>query len=209
MRTILAYGDSLTWGEDPETGLRHAYADRWPTIVEAKLEGRARVIAEGLGGRTTAFDDGTGPCERNGALSLPMLLGTHMPLEILVIMLGTNDLKPFLAGTAQGAAMGVKRLIQIARTYPYRSGFEVPRILVVAPPHVRAGRLGRPAQNRSVAESEALAGLYAEVATATGCSFFDAALVVQASSVDGVHLDAAATRRLGEALSDPVRELLG
>lgn len=209
MRTILAFGDSLTWGEDPETGRRHAHEDRWPTVVEARLEGRARMIAEGLGGRTTAFDDGTGPCERNGTRSLPMLLGSHMPLDVLIVMLGTNDLKPFLAGTAQGAAMGIKRLIQIARTYPYRPGFKVPHILVVSPPHVRAGRSGRPAQNRSVAESEALAGLYAEVAAASGCSFFDAAPVARASSIDGVHLDAATTRGLGEALTIPVRELLG
>lgn len=209
MRCILAFGDSLTWGEDPETGHRHRYEDRWPTVLQAELAGDLRVIAEGLGGRTTAFDDLTGPCERNGVRSLPMLLGSHMPIDLLIVMLGTNDLKPFLAGTARGAQMGIKRLIQVARSYPYRAGHPVPQILVVSPPHVRASRSGQPAQDRSITESQALSVLYRQAAVETGCAHFDAATVAEASPVDGVHLDAAATRALGHALVSPVRAMLG
>ncbi len=208
MRCVLAFGDSLTWGENPETGRRHRHEDRWPAVLEAGLADDARVIAEGLGGRTTAFDDLTGPCERNGVRSLPMLLGSHMPIDLLIVMLGTNDLKPFLAGTARGAQMGIKRLIEVARSYPYRVGHPIPKILVVSPPHVRASRSGQPAQDRSITESQALSNLYRQAATEAGCMHFDAATVAEASPVDGVHLDAAATRALGQALIGPVRELL-
>ena len=67
MKTILAYGDSLTYGANPTGGLRHAFEDRWPSVLEAGLDGKARVIAEGLGGRTTVSDDWYAAADRNGA----------------------------------------------------------------------------------------------------------------------------------------------
>src|SRR5687767_10512572 len=106
MKTILAYGDSLTFGADAETLGRHRYEDRWPTVLEQGLGGAARVIAEGLGGRTTVFDDFSAAADRNGARTLPTLLESHKPLDLVVIMLGTNDLKLYINGTAFGAAMG-------------------------------------------------------------------------------------------------------
>ncbi len=104
MKTILAYGDSLTFGASPiPNGPRHAYEDRWPTALEKGLGGKARVIAEGLGGRTTAIDDWCAAADRNGARILPTLLESHSPLDLIVIMLGTNDIKPFLGRTAAEA----------------------------------------------------------------------------------------------------------
>ncbi len=95
MKVVMAFGDSLTYGADAENNSRHAYEDRWPTVLEQGLGGQARVIAEGLGGRTTVFDDFAADADRNGARVLPTLLGSHSPLDAVVIMLGTNDLKPF------------------------------------------------------------------------------------------------------------------
>jgi lysophospholipase L1-like esterase len=134
MKTILAYGDSLTFGADPRGGgLRHALEDRWPSALEAGLAGKARVIAEGLGGRTTVFDDFSNAADRNGARVLPTLLESHKPLDLVIIMLGTNDLKLYLNGTAFGAAMGVKRLAEIVRTHPYGE-MPTPKVMLVAPP---------------------------------------------------------------------------
>ena len=128
MKTILAYGDSLTYGTDPVVvGKRHAYEDRWPTRLEAGLGGKARVIAEGLGGRTTAFDDFSAVADRNGARILPTLLASHAPLDAVVIMLGSNDMKTYLNGSAHGAAMGMKRLAEIVRTHPWPQGAAVPQ----------------------------------------------------------------------------------
>ena len=91
-KQILAFGDSLTWGANPGGRGRHRFEDRWTSVVEENLIG-VRVIAEGLGGRTTSFDDYSAMADRNGVKVLPTLLGSHYPLDLVAIMLGTNDLK--------------------------------------------------------------------------------------------------------------------
>ncbi|CAN7285317.1 SGNH/GDSL hydrolase family protein [Devosia sp. LjRoot3] len=211
MKTILAFGDSLTFGYSPEgNGVRHAYEDRWPSVLEARLGGGARVIAEGLNGRTTAFDDHTAAADRNGVRVLPTLLDTHHPLDLVIIMLGSNDIKTFITGSAFAAAAGMKRLAQIVRTYPYSHG-GVPQVLLVAPPHLVPSPLnGPPALVSPRTEDDKLFGFYYERAAAEiGAHFFDAATVAQADPRDGVHLDAANTRAIGESLTPLVKQILG
>lgn len=210
MKTVLAFGDSLTFGYDAPAASRHAFADRWPSRLEAGLAGRARVIADGLNGRTTMFDDHGMAADRNGARILPTLLSAHMPLDAVVIMLGSNDLKPYICGVANGAAAGMRRLAQIVRSHPYDCGGGVPALVLVAPPHCGpSGRPnGLPAMDRSIAESEKLAELYQEVANDVGAAFFDAATVARPISFDGVHLDVAATCAIGEALVPVVEKVL-
>src|SRR5882757_4610497 len=135
MKTILCYGDSITYGANPVAGgPRHAYEDRWPGTLEAKLAGQVRVIAEGLGGRTTVHDDWYADADRNGARVLPTLLSSHWPLDLVIIMLGTNDLKPFHGRTALEASYGVRRLIHIIRGHAASEGGPAPQIIIVAPP---------------------------------------------------------------------------
>ena len=93
MKNILAFGDSLTWGFIAGSFERHPFDVRWPNVLAAGLHGKARVIEEGHNGRTTVFDDPTTLDDRNGAKALPMLLSTHTPLDLVIIMLGTNDIK--------------------------------------------------------------------------------------------------------------------
>ena len=209
MKTVLAFGDSLTFGHDAERSARHAYEDRWPSVLEAGLAGRARVIVDGLNGRTTMFDDHATSADRNGARILPTLLMAHMPLDAVVIMLGSNDLKPFICGVANGAAAGMRRLAQIVKTHSYDFG-SVPALVLVSPPHCgpsdRPGNL--PAMDRSIAESEKLAGLYAQVANDFGASFFDASNVARPVRFDGVHLDGPNTRAIGTALIPIVEQAL-
>lgn len=209
-QTIMAFGDSLTWGTNPVAGGRHRYEDRWPTVLGTALGPRFRVIPEGLGGRTSAFDDHTAAFERNGARALPMLLATHAPLDLVIIMLGANDLKSFISPMAEGAFAGMARLVEIVRSFPYSWEMTAPRVLLVAPPHFCDQTTGEgPQSGRIIAQSQRLAAGYAALAQAQGCGFFDAAAVAQASPVDGLHLDAANTRAIGAALAEPVRALLG
>lgn len=207
MQEVLVFGDSLTWGADPQTGARHPYPIRFPSILSKELGDKVYIVADGLGGRNTSFDDFSGPCDRNGARTLPVLLGTHQPLDLVVIMLGTNDLKPYICGLASGAAAGMKRLIQIVKYFPYKSG-KIPKILVIAPPPCVAGPGGAPAQNRSISESQALAPAYRALAQAENVAFFDAGQICSASPIDGVHLSAEDTVALGKALLPVVKELL-
>lgn len=212
MKTILAYGDSLTFGANPQpNGQRHAYEDRWPTALETALGGKVRVIAEGLGGRTTVFDDFSNAADRNGARVLPTLLESHKPLDLVIIMLGTNDLKVYLNGTAFGAAMGIKRLVQIVRTHPYDPGMPVPQVIVVAPPltveteHVDLHPMFAPRAD----EAKLFDFYYSRVAKELGAGYFNAASVAVADRADGVHLDPANTRAIGEGLAPLVTQMLG
>lgn len=215
MKTILCYGDSLTFGADPSVaGGRHAYEDRWPSALAATLgNDKVRVIAEGLGGRTTVFDDWYANADRNGARILPTLLSSHSPLDMIVIMLGTNDLKPFLGRTCAEAGRGMVRLVEIVRGH-YRSRNEaVPEIVLMAPPHMvptdNELMLGHFGGEAIIAESTNFAGWYRRRADELGVHFFDAGSVAVASPLDGVHLDAKNTRAIGEGLAPVVAPILG
>lgn len=212
MKTVLAYGDSLTFGANPRTGgPRHAYEDRWPSVLEKGLGGAARVIAEGLGGRTTVFDDFSNAADRNGARVLPTLLESHKPLDLVVIMLGTNDLKTYINGSAFGAAMGVKRLAEIVRSHPYNNGVPAPQVLLVAPPLTVPTEHAdlKPMFSPRADEARLFDSLYSRVAGEIGAGYFNAGSVAVASPLDGVHLDPTNTRAIGEGLVPVVKTMLG
>ena len=211
MKTVLCYGDSLTWGYDPEGPGRHAYENRWPSVLQAGLGPDVTVIAEGLNGRTTAFDDHLGSADRNGARLLPSFLTTHSPIDLAILFLGANDMKPWIAGRAIAAKQGMQRLIDIVRGHAYPLGEDAPDILLVAPPPLcDTGDPDFAAMfEGGIAQSKMLASLYSDLADLTGCGFFDAASVAKASPLDGVHLDAANTRAIGRGLEPIVRVMLG
>ncbi|KQT48702.1 arylesterase [Aureimonas sp. Leaf454] len=211
MKTILCYGDSLTWGYDAGSAGRHAFADRWPSRLAEGLGAGHVIVAEGLNGRTTAFDDNTSASERNGARTLPMLLGSHQPIDLVVILLGTNDLKRHTGGgRAFESRIGMERLVEIVQTFPYHRGMSVPKILIVAPPSFVA--TDDPdftlLFSHAIEESQRLPAALALVAEEYGCDVFDASEVCETTPLDGVHLDAENTRRLGDALVEPVGAIL-
>lgn len=212
MKTILCYGDSITWGSDAETGGRHGFADRWPNVLQERLGPQAQVVTDGLRGRTTAFDEHLAACDRNGARILPTTLYTHAPLDLVIFLLGSNDMKPALAGTAAAAMQGMRRLVEIVRLNATRDGTdEPPAVLIVAPPPLceTANPEYAAMFAGGVEQSRMLAGFYADLADVEGCGFFDAGSVARTSAIDGVHLDAANTRAIGAGLEPIVRMMLG
>lgn len=214
MKTILAYGDSLTYGSSPiPGGPRHAYEDRWPSALEAGLGGAARVIAEGLGGRTTIFDDWGADADRNGARILPTILSSHSPLDMIIFMLGTNDLKHYLGGTALEAANGMRRLVEITRGHYLQKGEAVPEIILVCPPQLtdtdHPDLIRHFGQMKAMIESKEMPRWYKTRADELGVGFFDASRVAKPDSRDGVHLDASNTRAIGEGLVPLVKRILG
>jgi lysophospholipase L1-like esterase len=208
-KNILCYGDSLTWGYSAEGPSRHAYEDRWPSVLQAELAAGVHVIPEGLNGRTTAFDEYVAGADRNGARILPTVL-MHAPLDLVIIMLGANDMKPWIHGNPVAAKQGMERLVHIIRSHDYPFAWPVPKILLVSPPAV--SRTDN-AEFKEMfaggdAASQRLARLYAELAGLTGCGFFDAGSVAKTTPLDGVHLDAENTRAIGRALAPVVRKML-
>ena len=212
-KTILAYGDSLTYGYDPSGIGRLPYADRWPTVLELGLGGKARVIAEGLGGRTTVHDDHFADADRNGARILPTLLSSHGPLDMVIIMLGTNDLKPFHGRTAMECANGVGRLVQIVRGHAAGEGETAPQIVIVSPPNLcktsHPEMMVHFGEDAAIAESKRMAGFYKQRADLFGTGFFDASTVANPDPADGVHLDGPNTRAIGQGLVPLVKSMLG
>jgi lysophospholipase L1-like esterase len=210
MKTILCYGDSLTWGYSAVGPSRHALADRWPSVLQAALGSGVHVVAEGLNGRTTAFDDHLAGADRNGARLLPTILTSHAPLDLVIIMLGANDMKPWIHGNAIAAKQGMQRLIDIVRGHDYPLGEPAPQILVVSPPAVcRTENAEFKVMFAGGDEaSKQLAPLYSALAEEVGCGFFDAGTVAETTPLDGVHLDARNTRSIGEALVPVVRVML-
>ena len=77
MQQVLCFGDSNTWGYNPENGERFPWGIRWTSILQQKLANKdIRIIEEGLCGRTTVFED---PLRqgRKGVSLFPTLLETH------------------------------------------------------------------------------------------------------------------------------------
>lgn len=211
MKTVLCFGDSITWGFDPEGSGRHAFGDRWSNVLAAALGEGVTVITEGLNGRTTGYDDHLADCDRNGVKNLPTVLHTHQPLDLVVIMLGTNDMKPAIAGTAYAARAGIQRLVGLIRHHEYSFDYDAPDILIVSPPTLceTADPVFSAMFRGAIEESSMLASLYRDLADDLGCGFFDAGSVARTSPIDGVHLNAEGTRAIGRGLEPIVRMMLG
>ena len=210
MKNILAFGDSLTWGFVAGKFERHPFEMRWPSALEAGLQGRARVIAEGHNGRTTVFDDPTTFDDRNGSRALPMLLSTHQPLDLVIIMLGTNDIKYANRCRAFDAAMGMTRLIEIVQKFSFLPSYQTPQILIMSPPALvpTTDEWFNDLWGHAIAESKLFASHYARVAKETGVHVFDAGSVAKADPTDGGHLDADNTKAIGTALVPVVKGIL-
>lgn len=210
--SVLAYGDSNTWGAVPQpyrgAGGRFGITQRWPRIMQAALGAGVNVFEEGLNGRTTCVDDPIEGEIRNGERYLPVSLITHMPLDLVIIMLGTNDLKARLSMTAGDIADGAGKLADLVRRSATGPEGLAPEVLLVSPaPLAKLTWLTEMFEAGS-AKSQKLAGEYARVAKAYGVHFFDAGSVISSSDDDGIHLDADAHRTLGLALADEVRRIL-
>jgi lysophospholipase L1-like esterase len=165
------------------------------------------VVEAGLNGRTTVWDDPLEPHRNGRELLLPTLL-THEPLDLVVIMLGTNDLKRRLGGSAGEIAAGAAMLVDIVGASGCGPEGGPPQTLLICPaPVLEVDRFDDQFEG-ATEKSRRLAGHYAEAAAARSCAFLDAGSVIASSEVDGIHLDEAEHERLGIAVAEQVRPLL-
>jgi lysophospholipase L1-like esterase len=163
------------------------------------------VISDGLRGRTPASYR-PGGAEYRGDFHLPTLLHTHEPLDLVMIMLGTNDIYSNMP--MHHIWWGLRRLVEIVRTHPFgHEDSPRPEVLVIAPPTFTGGKfLG--IDEAMAQESRKMGAMVADFAKELDVPFFDAATVAHAEAGDGLHLEASASRALGEALQTPVKALL-
>lgn len=201
---VLCYGDSNTWGYDPASGQRFPPDVRWTGVMARELGEGYRVIEEGLNGRTTRWDD---PIEagRNGLAYLVPCLESHQPLDMVLIMLGTNDLKRRFNLGASDIAESAGGLARIARHVGRNAAGQPPHVLLIAPPAVTTLTDFDEMFAGAEPKSRLFSRYYRMAAGWHGVSFFDANSVIQSSDLDGIHFDADSHRRLGQALAGEVR----
>lgn len=213
-RRILCYGDSNTWGYRPDNQQRYADAIRWTSVLAAAIGPDCQVIEEGLNARTTVWDDPIEGIHKNGRSYLLPCLESHAPLDLVILMLGTNDLKTRFSLTAADIAAGAGVLGSVIQGCPAGPAGRPPRLLLVSPilvganvgenrQMVSAFGLGSPAISRDF-------GLeYARVAVNLGCDFLDAAACADPSPLDAIHISAGGHQTLGLAIAAKVRAILG
>jgi lysophospholipase L1-like esterase len=139
-----------------------------------------------------------------------MLLSTHQPLDLVIIMLGTNDIKYANRCRAFDASMGMARLIEIVQKFSFLPSYQTPQILIMSPPSLvpTTDEWFNDLWGHAIAESKLFASHYARVAKETGVHFFDAGSVAKADPTDGGHLDADNTKAIGTALVPVVKGIL-
>ncbi|WP_447968459.1 SGNH/GDSL hydrolase family protein [Nitrospira sp. M1] len=206
-KKILCFGDSNTWGSIPVTGLRYPFRVRWPGVLQSELGKGFVIIEEGRNGRTTVLDD---PNQRgcNGKPALKLTLHVHYPLDLVILLLGTNDLKNSFDRDAEDIAQGVQELGRIVLSNDQSSRGIAPMLLLVAPPMVRGEAHPSGFFRGADLKSSFLAEQYRVVASRLGCEFFDAGTIIQSSLEDGVHWNKEAHEMLGRGLAQCVKATL-
>ena len=209
MQDILCFGDSNTWGADPLTARRFSIHDRWPGVLRDALGPDFHIIEEGLSGRTTVWDD---PIDeyRNGKHHILPTLWSHMPLDLVIIMLGTNDLKGRVCRRATDIAAGANHLVGMTLRSGAGPDDGPPQVLLICPPPL--GKITALAEMWGFGDAEKvsreLAGYYMLVAQQNRCGFLDAGEIIVSSDLDGVHFDREEHHKLGKAVASKVREML-
>lgn len=205
MKTILCYGDSNTWGAVPVDtwGVHRRFAppERWTGVFGNRLGPGWCVIGEGLPARTTVLDDPVDGAHLSGLTYLKPCLLSHAPLDGVVLMLGTNDLKGRFGLEAEDVAFGIERLLKEIRNSDCVNGGLASAMIVSPPPIETVGVFATmfrdaPRKSREVAPRlEALARTY-------GTRFLNAADVISSSAIDGIHFDPDQHVMLGNAVAD-------
>jgi len=208
MKTILCYGDSNTWGYRAVDAGRFPRWVRWPGVLQRELGNAFYVIEEGLPGRTTVWED---PIERhkNGAAYLMPCLESHKPLDLVVLMLGSNDLKKRFSLSAFDIAAGAGTLSDMIQRSSAGRDEAPPPVLLLAPPPL--GELPPDFVEMfegAHAKAPRLAGHYQRVAEELGCSFLDTTEFLLPSPVDGLHLEAEEHMKLGRRVAEAVLKIV-
>ncbi len=212
MKNILCFGDSNTWGYNPADGSRFPHDVRWTGVLKRLLGESCNVIEEGLSGRTTVFDDKVeeGRCGRN---VVSILLWSHMPLDMVVVMLGTNDMKKRFAATPLDSALGLELIIKDMKRSEAGLGGRAPEILVISPVPMSDGWMeGSNGEEmfgmQATVKSKGLARHYRDVAERQGCHFLDAGKVIRVSEIDCIHFEAEGHEKLAHAIAKKIGQIL-
>lgn len=209
-KRVLCYGDSNTWGYIAGTACRRKENERWTGVCQNLLGEKYTILEDGLNGRTTIYDDPTCPY-RNGLKGLGYALISQKPLDLVVIMLGTNDYK---YTDTSGVADGIDEIVRTVLNSDsiYRTSNPIfpnsAKVLLMSPIALPfSSNEDLSLFSRNSVESNKLPKLCEEIAQRRGVFFLNAAEYGKASPVDGIHLDAESHYTLGTAVAKAIQKI--
>lgn len=207
MNTVLCFGDSNTWGYEPCTGLRYDESTRWTSLTPMLLGNDFSFYEAGLNGRTTNSCD-TERDFRRGTELLKLYLESCRPLSLVIISLGTNDLKKSLQLSVEEIQSGARALCKQVLEFDY-TPYDKPQVMLVAPaPLVNSPNLDEEFEQPELENSRKLATTYYQLCQELGIHFLNAGQIVKTSPLDGVHWDEAAHHDFARHLAEVVRKVL-
>ncbi len=211
LKRILCFGDSNTWGANPRGPGRLDENTRWTALLQEKLGSSYRIIEEGQNGRTCEMDDPV-EGEKSGIDYLYPCIESQLPLDLFIVMLGTNDMKVRFGRSAEEISAGLERVVMKAQKCLDEHDSSA-RILVLSPielhENMRSADFSEMFGGEAgIAKSKQLAAYYQKIAERHGCYFLDMAKVAQASPVDALHLDAEGHAQIAAALEPKIRAIL-
>lgn len=206
-RQIVCFGDSNTWGYVPGSTERYPRDVRWTGVMADQLGHAFHVVEEGQNGRTTVWDDPLEGGHKNGLAYLPACLESHHPIDLVILMLGTNDLKARFSLTALDIALGAERLVQTIRCSAWGVVGKAPAILLAVPPPVDPKGDAAEMFAGAKAKSGDLGRCYVEVAERCACALIDLGKLITVDPADGIHYSGEAHRLLGLAMATRVKAM--
>ncbi len=208
-KIILCYGDSITWGYNPAKADRMTFDERWTGVLDNGLGKNYRVIEEGLNGRTTIRDDPFNNSYKNGLNYLVPCLESHKPIDMCILLLGTNDLKKRFALSAMEIAYGITIIIDTIKKSESGPNGLAPKVLLMAPPYIKKMNKFPNEFEDSYNKSYDLPDYYEQIAKDCNCEFLDTSKIIVASKLDGVHPDVDEHLKLGNAVTEIVKIIMG
>jgi lysophospholipase L1-like esterase len=218
MKTILCYGDSNTYGCKPigfdileeniiPANERYPADQRWTGILQQELGDSYKIIEEGLNGRTTVFDDPVEGNYKNGKSYLQPCLESHAPVDLVALMLGTNDLKTRFSASAFDIAFGIGVLVDIIKASGSGRKGRPPETMILCPPPLGRITNFREMFLNAIDKSKKLSQEYRKVAELKGCHFLDVGKIIKPSDIDGVHYSRESHKKLGQEIASFIRNL--
>lgn len=209
-KRVLCYGDSNTWGYIV-TGGRYDEHTRWPMRLGELLGDNWTVVEEGFNGRTCVCDDPVEGGYKSGVNYLPPCLMSHNPLDVVILMLGTNDTKRRFGLTPMSIGQSMMQLVRVCKLYGMNADGDPPHIIITAPPPILDNLMEtRHAEcfgEQAIAVSKGLGPELRRVSKLLRVDFFDAAPFAEVSPLDAVHMTARGHLQLAEALSEKLKGL--
>ena len=207
-KTVLCYGDSITWGYNPENQKRMTGDERWTGVLANGLNDQYIVIEEGLKGRTTTWNDPVDGASKNGLNYLKPCLESHKPIDLCILLLGLNDLKKRFSLPSTEIARGITVIVEAIKKSGTGVGGSAPKILLITPPIINPVEDLSQEFRNSHNKSRKLPGYYAKIARTHGIEFLDISKIINVSELDGVHIDVQEQFKLGNLVLKKVKKIM-